>query len=166
MEVLNSFLTWIFKNRLGQIENFKQEPHLVQRTTLVELLEAAKDTEIGKTYHFEKIKSYKDFVKHVPLYDYESFTPYLEKNIKGTTKLSDHALGLAGDLMCSGSRNDEIFNWTVANAGQFEVKYIIGNSKIWSPGKGLRACTGSLCGNDNHTTHVHVSFKKPTRTSY
>jgi hypothetical protein len=91
---------------------------------------------------------------------------YVEKNIKGTSKLSDHAFGLAGDLMCSGSRNDEIFNWTIANAAQFEVKYVIGNSKIWSPGNGLRACTGSLCGSDNHTTHVHVSFKKPTRTSY
>ena len=83
MEVLNSFMTWIFKSRLGQIEKFKQEPHLVQRTTLVELLEAAKHTEFGKTYHFEKIKSYEDFAKRVPLFDYESFTPYLEKNIKG-----------------------------------------------------------------------------------
>ena len=83
MEVLNSFMTWIFKSRLGQIEKFKQEPHLVQRTTLVELLEAAKQTEFGKTYHFEKIKSYEDFSKRVPLFDYESFTPYLEKNIKG-----------------------------------------------------------------------------------
>ena len=83
MEVLNSFMTWIFKSRLGQIEKFKQEPHSVQRTTLVELLEAAKHTEFGKTYHFEKIKSYEDFAKRVPLFDYESFTPYLEKNIKG-----------------------------------------------------------------------------------
>ena len=83
MEVLNSFMTWIFKSRLGQIEKFKQEPHLVQRTTLVELLEAAKNTEFGKTHHFEKIKSYEDFDKRVPLFDYESFTPYLEKNIKG-----------------------------------------------------------------------------------
>ena len=83
MEVLNSFMTWIFKSRLGQIEKFKQEPHLVQRTTLVELLEAAKQTEFGKTHHFEKIKSYEDFAKRVPLFDYESFTPYLEKNIKG-----------------------------------------------------------------------------------
>ena len=83
MEVLNSFMTWIFKSRLGQIEKFKQEPHSVQRTTLVELLEAAKQTEFGKTHHFEKIKSYQDFAKRVPLFDYESFTPYLEKNIKG-----------------------------------------------------------------------------------
>ena len=83
MEVLNSFMTWIFKSRLGQIEKFKQEPHSVQRTTLVELLEAAKQTEFGKTHHFEKIKSYEDFAKRVPLFDYESFTPYLEKNIKG-----------------------------------------------------------------------------------
>ena len=91
MEVLNSFMTWIFKSRLGQIEKFKQEPHSVQRTTLVELLEAAKHTEFGKTHHFEKIKSYEDFAKRVPLFDYESFTPYLEKNIKGRQQVFWHS---------------------------------------------------------------------------
>jgi len=55
MEVLNSFMTWIFKSRLGQIEKFKQEPHSVQQTTLFELLEAAKGTELGRTYRFDAI---------------------------------------------------------------------------------------------------------------
>ena len=83
MEVLNSFMTWIFKSRLGQIEKFKQEPHLVQQTTLFELLESAKGTELGKAYRFDKIKSYADFAAAVPIFDYESFAPHLEKNIKG-----------------------------------------------------------------------------------
>ncbi|MDA1269119.1 MAG: GH3 auxin-responsive promoter family protein [Bacteroidetes bacterium] len=83
MEVLNSFITWIFKSRLGQIEKFKKEPHLAQQTTLFELLEAAKGTEVGEAYQFSKIKSYPEFASFVPVFDYESFTPYLEKNIKG-----------------------------------------------------------------------------------
>ena len=40
MEVLNSFMTWIFKSRLGQIDKFKQDPHAVQKATLFDLLEA------------------------------------------------------------------------------------------------------------------------------
>jgi hypothetical protein len=83
MEVLNSFMTWIFKSRLGQIEKFKQEPLEVQQTTLFELLEAAKGTELGRAYRFDKIKTYPDFAAAVPIFDYESFAPYLEKNIKG-----------------------------------------------------------------------------------
>ena len=79
MEVLNSFMTWIFKSRLGQIDKFKQEPHAVQQETLFSLLEAAKNTEFGKAYRFEKIKSYADFAAQVPIFDYESFTPFLEK---------------------------------------------------------------------------------------
>jgi hypothetical protein len=83
MEVLNSFMTWIFKSRLGQIEKFKEEPLEVQQTTLFELLEAARGTELGKAYRFDKIKTYPDFAAAVPIFDYESFAPYLEKNIKG-----------------------------------------------------------------------------------
>jgi hypothetical protein len=83
MEVLNSFMTWIFKSRLGQIEKFKQEPLLVQQTTLFELLEAAKGTELGRAYRFDKIKTYPEFAAAVPIFDYESYVPYLEKNIKG-----------------------------------------------------------------------------------
>lgn len=83
MEVLNSFLTWVFKNRLGQIDKFKEDPHSVQQEALFALLEAAKSTEFGKTYQFGKIKTYTDFAARVPIFDYESFTPFLEKTMKG-----------------------------------------------------------------------------------
>ncbi|MEK0442964.1 MAG: hypothetical protein RL403_1942 [Bacteroidota bacterium] len=87
MEVLNSFLTWIFKSRLGQIDKFKQDPHAVQETALFDLLEAAKHTQLGKAYRFGEINSYTDFAARVPLFDYESFTPYLEKTIKGKQQI-------------------------------------------------------------------------------
>ena len=38
MEVINSFMTWIFKNRIGQIENFKTNPIEVQEMLLFELI--------------------------------------------------------------------------------------------------------------------------------
>lgn len=83
MEVLNSFLTWVFKNRLGQIDKFKEDPHSVQQEALFALLLAAKSTEFGKTHQFGKIKTYTDFAARVPIFDYESFTPFLEKTMKG-----------------------------------------------------------------------------------
>jgi hypothetical protein len=54
----------------------------VQKAMLFDLLEAAKHTQLGKAHHFGEIKSYADFAARVPLFDYESFTPYLEKTIK------------------------------------------------------------------------------------
>jgi hypothetical protein len=83
MEVLNTFMTWIFKSRLGQIENFKKNPISVQQTTFLELINAGKKTEFGKKFEFSSIKTYRDFAEKVPVFDYESFKPFIEKTMKG-----------------------------------------------------------------------------------
>lgn len=83
MEVINSFMTWIFKNRLGQIENFKKNPISVQETTFRMLIEAGRKTEFGRKYGFETIKSYSDFASRVPVTDYEGFKPYIERSMQG-----------------------------------------------------------------------------------
>ena len=87
MEVLNSFLTWIFRNRLGQIENFKHNPIIVQNQTFDELIEAGKRTDFGEKYGFNRIKSYADFARQVPVFDYESFKPYIEKTMQGKQRV-------------------------------------------------------------------------------
>lgn len=83
MAVINSFLTWIFKSRLGQIENFKENPIAVQEATFQELIEAGKWTEFGKEYGLEHVRSYEDFAARVPVFDYETFRPYIEKTMQG-----------------------------------------------------------------------------------
>jgi hypothetical protein len=83
MEVVNSFMTWIFKNRIGQIDNFKNNPEEVQNHIFNELISAGESTDFGKEYRFSEIKSYKDFVKMVPIHDYEQLRPYIEKTMKG-----------------------------------------------------------------------------------
>jgi hypothetical protein len=83
MEVLNTFMTWIFKNRLGQIENFKKNPIEVQQTIFRELVEAGKRTEFGKEFDFASIRNYDDFVKKVPINDYEGLKPYIDKTMRG-----------------------------------------------------------------------------------
>jgi hypothetical protein len=83
MEVLNSFLTWIFKSRLGQIENFKSNPIAVQESTFWSLIEDGKRTEFGKNFDFSKISSYKEFSAQVPIFDYEGYKPFIEKTMRG-----------------------------------------------------------------------------------
>ena len=60
MEVLNSFMTWIFKNRLGQIENFKENPLEVQHEIFLDLIEAGKRTKFGKEFNFLSIRTYQE----------------------------------------------------------------------------------------------------------
>ncbi|MEX2513553.1 MAG: GH3 auxin-responsive promoter family protein [Cyclobacteriaceae bacterium] len=83
MEVINTFMTWIFKNRIGQIEKFKNNPIDIQQEILFKLIHAAKNTDFGKKYHFNSISSYADFCRQVPLHDYEQLMPDIEKTMKG-----------------------------------------------------------------------------------
>ncbi|MGY6741809.1 MAG: GH3 auxin-responsive promoter family protein [Cecembia sp.] len=83
MEVVNSFMTWIFKNRIGQIDIFKTEPIKVQKQTFHDLIAEAKRTVFGKQYGFQSIKKYEDFAARVPVQSYEDMQPYFERILKG-----------------------------------------------------------------------------------
>ncbi|MEX0882985.1 MAG: GH3 auxin-responsive promoter family protein, partial [Cyclobacteriaceae bacterium] len=83
MEVINTFMTWIFKNRIGQIEKFKNNPIDIQQETLFKLIHVAKNTDFGKKFHFSSISSYTDFCRQVPVHDYEQLMPYIENTMKG-----------------------------------------------------------------------------------
>lgn len=83
MEVINSFMAWLFKNRLKQIEAFKRNPIKTQKAIFEELIEAGKKTEFGKSHQFSSIQSYEDFARLVPVQDYESLKPFIEKTMEG-----------------------------------------------------------------------------------
>ncbi len=50
-----------------------------QKTIFENLIKSAKITEFGKEHGFENIKSHADYVKKVPIRDYENFKPYIDK---------------------------------------------------------------------------------------
>jgi hypothetical protein len=54
------------------MELFIKYPAEVQNDLLLELIKTAKNTEWGKKYDFQHIRSYNDFKNNVPLQDYES----------------------------------------------------------------------------------------------
>ncbi|MHA7129586.1 GH3 auxin-responsive promoter family protein [Algoriphagus namhaensis] len=83
MELVNSFMAWLFKSRLKQIELFKNNPHQIQREIFEELIEAGSKTDFGKKYDFKSIRNYADFVERVPIHDYESLKPYIDLTMQG-----------------------------------------------------------------------------------
>ncbi|MBK0403517.1 GH3 auxin-responsive promoter family protein [Adhaeribacter sp. BT258] len=71
------------RKRIDQIDRFRQNPHEVQIETFRNLLDTAKNTEWGKRYGFEEIKSWETFKERVPVSSYEQLFPEIDRMMKG-----------------------------------------------------------------------------------
>ncbi|MEZ5198454.1 MAG: GH3 auxin-responsive promoter family protein [Bacteroidales bacterium] len=87
MALINSVLSWLMKKRFHQIELFMKYPHEVQDEWFKRLISNARDTEWGKKYDYKSIRSQRDFQARVPISDYESLTPYIERLRSGEQNL-------------------------------------------------------------------------------
>lgn len=75
----NSIFSWIIKKRIHQIELFKKYPIEVQEEVLNNLIQAGAQTSWGKSHGFNLIRDYETFRDSVPLSDYESLQPYVDR---------------------------------------------------------------------------------------
>ena len=81
---IKSFLAKPFANYIyRQIKKGMLTAQADQLNTFNQLIKTAQKTQFGKDHHFNNIKSYEDFVKQVPIRDYEAFKPYIEKIKEG-----------------------------------------------------------------------------------
>lgn len=90
MPIINSIASWLMKKRMHQIDLFMKYPIDVQHEWLHSLLSDAKGTEYGQKYGFENIKIYEQFKNDVPVNDYETLKPYIERTRKGEQNLLWH----------------------------------------------------------------------------
>ncbi|CAN5205148.1 GH3 auxin-responsive promoter family protein [soil metagenome] len=75
------------KKRVHDIELFKKYPINVQQEVIFKLINTAKNTEFGKKYHFNSIKTIADFKERVPTATYETIFPYIDRLMKGEQNL-------------------------------------------------------------------------------
>jgi hypothetical protein len=87
MPILNSIASWLMKKRMHQIELFMKYPHDVQEEWMHSLISSAKDTEFGKQSDFKSIKNYEQFKQQIPVSDYESLKPMIERTRRGEQNL-------------------------------------------------------------------------------
>ncbi len=81
---LKSFIGSVWaKNRYRRIKREADEALILQARTLAYLLRTSQRTQFGKEHHFNRIKTYEDFVSRVPIRNYEAFKPYIDKVYKG-----------------------------------------------------------------------------------
>jgi hypothetical protein len=81
--LVNSIASWFLKKRFHQIELFLKYPNEVQNELLHQLIDIAKDTEIGKLYDFKSIKNYSTFTERVPVSTYEDYQDVIERSRRG-----------------------------------------------------------------------------------
>jgi len=81
--LVNSIASWYLKKRFHQIELFLKYPNDVQNELLLDLIDTAKHTQIGKQYDFASIKSYKTFSERIPVSTYEEYQNLIERSRKG-----------------------------------------------------------------------------------
>lgn len=81
--LFNSIASWLLKKRYHQIELFLKYPHEVQEEVLRHLVSFSKKTELGRQYGFSEGINYENFKNRVPISDYESLAPIIERTRKG-----------------------------------------------------------------------------------
>jgi len=81
--ILGPLISWYFRQRINTLEDVLYRPLETQERMLQSLLEAGSYTEFGRRYDFAGIHNYEQFKKQVPLQDYESLKPFIERTMAG-----------------------------------------------------------------------------------
>lgn len=85
--LFNSIASWLLKKRYHQIALFLKYPEEVQEEVLMQLLEFAEDTAIGRRYDFSSIATYTTYRERVPIVTYEEVEPIIERSRRGEQNL-------------------------------------------------------------------------------
>lgn len=87
MRILSPAISRLARLRIARIERFMEFPVETQEHVLHDLLSQAQYTEFGKKYRFGKIYKIAEYKKQVPIQDYESLKPYIQRIMEGEQHL-------------------------------------------------------------------------------
>jgi len=79
MTFLGSIVSWLTIKRLEQIALYNSYSQEIQKETLFNILQNAKNTEWGTMHSFADIGGIKDFQSRFPVQDYNSLKPYIDR---------------------------------------------------------------------------------------
>ena len=143
------------------MELFIKYPIDVQEELLMRLIQFSKGTEFGETYGFSSINTYKEFTKKVPIQQYESIEPLIERCRKGEQNLF-WPTKIKWFAKSSGTTNakskfipvsDEAIEYCHLKAGKDMLCLYINNNENAElfNGKGLRLGGSSAIYEDNNS---------------
>ncbi len=81
---LKSFGAKLFAAQIHRkIKKWANEPIKTQDRVFKNLIDAAQFTAFGNDHHFDEIKTHEDFIKNVPVRDYEGLRAYVDRVVAG-----------------------------------------------------------------------------------
>lgn len=83
MSIISPALKGFIRLRQSAIDNFMLNPIDTQLQVFNRLIGSGQFTEYGKCFDFEKLNSIADFQKAVPINDYDSLKPYIQRILEG-----------------------------------------------------------------------------------
>ncbi len=83
MHFINRPLRGYFFSRRKRIESIRYSSHTHQDQCFSYLVKHGSSTRFGQDWHIEPGITYEEFAGNIPLQDYNSLTPYIERIIKG-----------------------------------------------------------------------------------
>ncbi len=87
MSIISPAIKGFMKLRQSAIDNFVLNPIDTQTQVFNDLVSEAQYTEYGKKYNFEKLNGIADFKKAVPINDYDTLKPYIQRILEGEQNL-------------------------------------------------------------------------------
>jgi hypothetical protein len=83
----NTLFSWWIGRRMDRINDYRDQALANQQRTLEFLLLEGSQTHYGKQHNFAALSSYLDFQQKVPLSDYGTLKPFIDRAIEGETDL-------------------------------------------------------------------------------
>jgi len=81
---IKSFAAKIFAKQIKKkVDAWSSNPIKTQQQVFKNLITKGFETQFGKDHNFRSIRSHEDFVKQVPVRDYEALKPYVERVVEG-----------------------------------------------------------------------------------
>jgi hypothetical protein len=80
---LNSIMRYVLRKRMRRIRYFSEHPQEVQSALLSQFINANRHTEWGRIHDFKHIYNTHQFAQNVPIQDYESLNPYINRMMHG-----------------------------------------------------------------------------------
>src|SRR6476619_5680766 len=83
MKLLSPAISRLARLRIWSIEQWLNDPVATQFSVWQDLIAAGQYTEFGRLFHYSEIQSIEDYKERVPIQDYESLKPYIERMMQG-----------------------------------------------------------------------------------
>ncbi|HWJ93057.1 MAG TPA: GH3 auxin-responsive promoter family protein, partial [Flavisolibacter sp.] len=83
MKLLSPAISRLARLRIWSIEQWMNDPVTAQLIVWQDLLAAGQYTEFGRAHGFNKVQSLQDFKQQVPIQDYDSMKPFIERMMRG-----------------------------------------------------------------------------------